>query len=599
MYRFLRTAPRWQAWLLAALLLPLAHAAAQPYRFAGVARVVAIGDVHGSYPEFVGVLQGTGLVDAQSRWSGGKTHLVSTGDLLSRGDQARQVVELLMRLQREAAAAGGAVHVLLGNHEVMSLTGDLRYVSPGEFASFADGATATPPLPRGFQQRMRAFAPDGPIGGWLLQRPVMIVINGDLFVHGGLSAKLAGRTLEDINREAIRDVRAFAESWQALVAAGALQPGDDFDRILAVSKSLATQAADVPPSPLQAPAAALVEAVKGLAFQPDGPLWYRGSSLCHPFIEAPTLESVLAGLNARRLVMGHTPTLSLRIQSRLDAQALRIDTGMNKAAYAGRASALVIEGGRTTAFHVGEGMGMPRVEDPREWTRPDGMSDAQIEAFLAGAPIVAREELSVGVTKPLRLTLEQGGRRIRAVFKSLDTDPGIERKRWERRFDPADRYVYDVAAYKLDRILGLQMVPVAVLRSIDGTEGVLQYWVEDTISETERIQQRREYAGECRYADQHALMNAFDVLIHNVDRNTGNILYDRDWQLWMIDHSRAFGTELELPPELRKQQIVVGPPLAKALEAVTVDNLTSLAPYLNPRQLQALARRAQRLRSGP
>ena len=101
-----------------------------------VARVVAVGDVHGDYEQFVTVLSDAGLVDAKLRWTGGKTHLVQTGDRLDRGARSRKVMDLLMRLEKDAGKAGGMVHPLLGNHEAMNMLGDLRYVTPEEFAAF-------------------------------------------------------------------------------------------------------------------------------------------------------------------------------------------------------------------------------------------------------------------------------------------------------------------------------------------------------------------------------------------------------------------------------------------------------------------------------
>lgn len=606
--------------LCLALLLSASPGLAQDYRFDDVERVVAIGDVHGAYPELVDVLQGTGLVDGELHWNGGATHLVTTGDFLDRGDRPVEVVELLMRLQEEAESAGGAVHVLLGNHEIMSLTGDLRYVTPGGFASFeraapadenavavappattaiAAPASAPPALPPGFMPRLQALAPDGRLGRWLLQRPVMIVINDDVFVHGGLSAQMAGMTLEQVNRDAIRDTRAFAESWHALMAMGALRPGDDFDRILAVAKTLAAapSTGDGPPPPTQAPAAAIVQAIRGLAFIPEGPVWYRGTAQCHPYLETPVLASVLDGLHGRRVVIGHTPTLDHRVASRMDGQVLRIDTGMNAQAYRGRPSALVIEDDRDTAWYAGEGEAAAiRVESNREWQRPYGMSDAQIEEFLRTAEVTLDEKLELGVTHPRRLTLERNGQRMRAVFKTLDTDPDVERRQWDQRYDRADRYLYEVAAYRVDRILGLQMVPVTVQRTVDGQRGVLQYWVEDAVNETDRAQKKLGYGSDCGFHAQHALVNVFDMLINNVDRNTGNILYDRDWQVWLIDHGRSFGANDEPPPELRDKQIVVTPPMADALAAITAESLEPLAPYLNRVQRRALVQRAAKLR---
>ena len=111
-------------------------------QFTGADRVVAFADVHGAYTELVTLLRETGIVDAQDHWAAGRSHVVSLGDLLDRGADSRKVMDLLMRLQGEAATAGGQLHVVLGNHEAMNLLGDLRYVAPGEYAS---SPTSSPP----------------------------------------------------------------------------------------------------------------------------------------------------------------------------------------------------------------------------------------------------------------------------------------------------------------------------------------------------------------------------------------------------------------------------------------------------------------------
>ena len=101
----------------------------------GVERVVAVGDVHGDYGGFVEVLRSAGVIDQKLRWTGGKTHLVQTGDVPDRGADSRKAMDLLMNLEKQAAKAGGQVHALIGNHEAMNLYGDLRYTVPGEFAA--------------------------------------------------------------------------------------------------------------------------------------------------------------------------------------------------------------------------------------------------------------------------------------------------------------------------------------------------------------------------------------------------------------------------------------------------------------------------------
>jgi hypothetical protein len=107
-----------------------------------VPRIIAVGDLHGDYEQFTSVLSSAGLIDGNGDWTGGKAHLVQTGDVVDRGPDSRSIMDLLMRLEKQAAAAGGGVHALLGNHEAMNVYGDLRYVSPGEFASYAKGEVA-------------------------------------------------------------------------------------------------------------------------------------------------------------------------------------------------------------------------------------------------------------------------------------------------------------------------------------------------------------------------------------------------------------------------------------------------------------------------
>ncbi|MEZ4589074.1 MAG: metallophosphoesterase [Gemmatimonadales bacterium] len=115
----------------ATLVLP-AGAGAQ----AAPERIVAVGDVHGDFDRFVGLLRQAGVIDGKNRWIGGETHLVQTGDVLDRGPESRKVMDLLMALEEEAPKAGGRVHALIGNHEAMNILGDLRYVSAGEYDAF-------------------------------------------------------------------------------------------------------------------------------------------------------------------------------------------------------------------------------------------------------------------------------------------------------------------------------------------------------------------------------------------------------------------------------------------------------------------------------
>lgn len=202
--------------LLLCLLAVATPLAAGPIETDTDSRVVAFGDVHGAIDEFTVLLREVGVTDADNNWSGGNTHLVSLGDLVDRGPGSREVVELLMKLESQAGAAGGAVHVVLGNHEVMVMTGDLRYVSRPEFAAFASDETAEErealfqgwlaeqpameeaaarasfddKFPPGFIGLQKAYAPDGALGSWLKTLPLVIRVNDRLYMHAGASSKI-------------------------------------------------------------------------------------------------------------------------------------------------------------------------------------------------------------------------------------------------------------------------------------------------------------------------------------------------------------------------------------------------------------------------
>jgi hypothetical protein len=229
---------------------PVRAAEAAQVAFTGVERVIAFADVHGAYDDLVKLLKAVGVVDGDLHWSGGRTHLVSTGDLLDRGKDSRKVMDLLMRLQGEAATAGGQLHVTLGNHEAMNLLGHVRDVAPGELEAYAaeepagvrekqrtewiarngadSGAKFDARFPVGYFGHQVAFAPEGTYGRWLLALPVAIMIDDTLFMHGGPSAVLTGLSLPEINLRYRTALTDYLSSVAPLEAAGLVLPEDDF-----------------------------------------------------------------------------------------------------------------------------------------------------------------------------------------------------------------------------------------------------------------------------------------------------------------------------------------------------------------------------------
>jgi hypothetical protein len=606
--------------LLLCLLAVATPLTAGPIETDTDARVVAFGDVHGAYDEITALLSEVGVIDAQNNWAGGKTHLVSLGDLVDRGSGSREVVELLMKLEGQAAAAGGAVHVVLGNHEVMVMTGDLRYVSRPEFAAFAGDespaerealfqgwlaeqgameeaaarAAFEDKFPPGFIGLQKAYAPDGTLGNWLKSLPLAIRINDRLYMHGGASSAIAETPLKQINEDNQAELLKYLGLVEKLRAEGVLARHVDFwnRRAHLNSKAEAVLAED----PKARPAwfedfLALMELENAFLFTPDSPVWYRGSAYCHPYAESFNTGRILKRTGTRQLVIGHTPNPQGAI-SRLEGQVLRLDTGMLKSVYRGVPTALIAEGGQSWLHYLGgetraEPLVFARSISQELWKQ----SDEELETLLRTGEIIEIKDIGTGVTKPKRLTLRHGDGQEYAVFKYEDTDPGMEtRARFQRRYNDSDRYQYDPAAYRLDRMIDLQMVPVSVIRTVEGQEGNVGAWIPNAINERDRAEMEVPFQSHCAKDEQYRLRFIFDVLIYNEDRNLTNIIWTKkDFMLRFIDHSLAFRSSERRPKQYRKIELRLSDLTARKLEALNEATLKAeLSDWLHPRQIEAI-----------
>lgn len=310
-------------------------------------RIIAIGDLHGDWTAWRAIVRAAGVMDDKGHWAGGKTVLVQTGDVPDRGPDTLKIIDDLMRLQKEAKAAGGQVVTLVGNHESMMMIGDLRYVDPGEYAAFvtkksADLRKATfkanqkallaayrapdpnvseaqveeawfKQTPLGMLEHNAAWRADGRIGRWVLKNPAVALIDGNLFVHGGLSTAYAALPIDEINRRVAASLTAADQAPTAIIS------------------------------------------------DPNGPLWYRGFAMPPASAAAsaapsegeavppPTatpgpgeLDAVLKAYGARRMVIAHTPALG-GIVIADGGRLVRIDTGISRA-YNGKPSYLEIRG---------------------------------------------------------------------------------------------------------------------------------------------------------------------------------------------------------------------------------------------------------------
>ncbi len=335
-------------WAVLLLFLPLragpALLAAQD-TWEGVERVIAIGDVHGDYEQFVAVLRSARLIDSQEGWSGGKTHLVQTGDILDRGPDSRKVMDLLMKLEKEAPRAGGWVHSLIGNHEAMNVYGDNRYVSAEEFASYADrnsrkrleehyqrhqkSLRESPPPegvpkfdeayrtkwesenPLGYIEHRESFGPSGKYGKWIRSLNAVIKIDETLFLHGGVAPKYTSDSLRKINDRIRNELEDFTKLQGGIVMDG------------------------------------------------EGPLWYRGLAQGDEKALEPHVQTVLKKHKVERIVIGHTFTEGA-VTPRFGGKVLLIDIGMARLYDTKlRQACLLIKNGKPYALHRGERLELP------------------------------------------------------------------------------------------------------------------------------------------------------------------------------------------------------------------------------------------------
>lgn len=357
-----------------------------PLRSSAEERVVAIGDVHGAYPEFVAILQRVGLIDEKHQWIGGSTILVQTGDVPDRGAQSRESLDLLMALEEQAPMQNGRVVPLLGNHEVMTMMGDLRYVSADDYHGFStdqsekvreeafqeykkflsdhgEGRRANDETvrqqwlaehPAGFFERHEAFGPEGVYGRWFRKHDAIGQIGDVLFMHGGLDPSLHPKNIRQINDRIRSELADFDKLWQSLsrrkIIWRYMTLQEAFGQVQVELKGVESGQRSGFPDAVQ-DMQKLLGLQSWMLMASNSPLWYRGLALDPEEKLKSDLQKMLQHLNVHYLVAAHTVALKFDVTPRFDNHVFLIDTGMLKSYYHGRASALEIQKGRFTAYY--------------------------------------------------------------------------------------------------------------------------------------------------------------------------------------------------------------------------------------------------------
>jgi len=289
-------------------------------------RIVAIGDLHGDFPNALRVLKMSGVIDGEQGWTGDVDFLVQTGDIIDRGDDTIQLYQLMENLRSQARFAGGDVLSHLGNHEVMNAIGDWRYVPESEIKTFGSVADRQEVLSRGWIGG--AWRTNYTITSRLPLHPSLGPPNTDYFVNDS-----------PLSHAALSFVHGG-------ISPTFVQSTPYPSRINKIGSSLLyklqrkKQPPPHPPHPYPGLPVDSNQDEQEL-YGSNGPLWYRGWALEDEGKVCSEIDDVLDKTGTRRLIMGHTPTFDRQV-SRCGGKIIIIDTGISHA-YGGVLSALRIE----------------------------------------------------------------------------------------------------------------------------------------------------------------------------------------------------------------------------------------------------------------
>ncbi len=210
------------------------------------------------------------------------------------------------------------------------------------------------------------------------------------------------------------------------------------------------------------------------------------------------------------------------------------------------------------------------------------------EEFLATGRIIARKAADAGITHTTRVTLTNGRLTHDAHVQTIDIYKPIYRTKEFVEKDFHDSYKYNIAAYRVAKMLKLDMLPPCVYREVDGQPASVCWWVDNVqFDELKRREKKIEPPDPEDWTKQLNLVRVFDQLIDNTDRNQTNLLIDRDWNLWMIDHSRAFRVTTKLRrPEVLKR---VSMQMVEMMRGLNIEQcMAELKPYLTDDEIRTM-----------
>ena len=219
----------------------------------------------------------------------------------------------------------------------------------------------------------------------------------------------------------------------------------------------------------------------------------------------------------------------------------------------------------------------------------------QMESFLKAAKVTKSKVLAQGITNSRRATLSDGKAGHDAHIQTIDERKSVFQTTMGSELNFVDSWKNNMAAYILDRMLDLYMVPVTVERKHEGKTGSFTWWVDDKLmDEKDRFHKKQQPPDAARWNAQMYIVRVFDELIYNADRNLGNIVITTGWDLYMIDHTRAFRLQKELKEP--KNLVKIDPKVLEALRNLKAEEVKArMGTYLNAMQIEGMMARRDKI----
>ena len=481
-------------------------------------------------------------------------------------------------------------------------------------------------FPPGYFAQRKLLGPDGVYGKWILAQSAIIVVNDSVYMHGGPSLVLGKRSIAELDRDYSTAVQAYLTAESAMRDAGLIEFEDPYDK----RARLAQQRLDAMPTgdaktALAPQVASFAAADDEPLLGANGPNWYRGASLCNECAEADVLQPFLRQAGVKRVVVGHTVARKGTVVSRFDGALVKLDAGMNEAIYHGRPAVLVSDASGSRVAYANPTVAPAEVPAEPLYVSSLEIDEDTVTSMLRDGEIQPTETCGPSV---LRVRVTRDGRSVDAIFEAAPKD-AVER---------------ELAAYGLDRLLRLGLVPATVARTYDGASGVLQGRPASWASEQDRqnaaagtraglacqaissepkvaplrrplatgaVPPRLPTGGYCDVNAQYQLSYAFDALIGNQARTLDRYLYDLDpsmqargLSLVLSGHGSAFGTATQLPAQLEAALAKTGPEMQSRLRQLHAGSVKgAIGQWVGDREIKALLARRDRIlelaRSGP